>query len=205
MRTLIMSLAVGTALAVVSPVFAQTPAAPAVKAAVPAGVFFKGQTVGQYMAKDKLLGLNVLSKDGTVIGSIEDLILSTSNTVEGVIIGVGGVAGIGEKKIGVRYGALQIATKDGKTTITLPQASKDVLAAVEPYKRADAPRSLLQKAGDKAKELTDKTKEAAGPALDKAKEVGKAAVDKTKELGKGAAEKTKEMMDGSKTATPPKQ
>ena len=191
MRTTLISMAAVFALAAAAPALAQTPAG---KAAIPANVFFKGQTAGQYMAKDRLLGLNVLNKEGQVIGSIEDLIMTTANTVEGVIIGVGGVAGIGEKKIGVRYSALQIATKEGRTTITLPQVNKDVLAALEPYKRADAPRTILQKAGDKAKELTDKTKEAAGPAIDKAKEVGKAAVDKGKE-----------MMDGSKTATPPKQ
>ena len=51
-----------------------------------------------------------------------------------------------------------------------------MLAAVEPYKRVDAPRSLLQKAGDKAKELTDKTKEAAGKARDAVKD----AADKAK-------------------------
>ena len=162
------------------PPVAATPAA--AKVAIPANVFFKGQTANQYFATDKLLGLNVLNKEGTVIGPVTDLILNGDNQVEGVIIGVGGVAGIGGKNVGVRYSALQIVNKDGKTSLSLPQATKEVLAAIEPYKRAEPKRSLVDRAKDKAKELTDKTKDATGPALEKAKEAGKAAIEKGKAL-----------------------
>lgn len=202
MNKLTLALISAVALAATLPAIAQAPTptppaaapapatpAPAVaaaaKPAVPNGVFYRGQGPTQYLLKDRLLGSNVLNKDGLVIGSIEDIVLGANNEIQGVIIGVGGIAGVGEKKIGVRYSALQIATKDGKRTISLPQATKDVLAAVEPYVRAEARKSLLERAKDKAKELTDKTKSSDAAA-------------KAKELAAKAGEKTKQVIDAAK-------
>lgn len=183
------------------------PAATAAKVVVPTGIFYKGQAVNQYLAKTRLIGSKVVNKDGVIIGDIEDLILSTDgNEVQGVVMGVGGLLGVGEKKVGVRYSALQISRKDGKQVISLPQATKEVLAALEPYSTAEQRKSLLERAKEKAKELTDKAKD--GGALDKAKEAGKAAVDKSKELGAKAVEKGKQVIDAAKEkagSTPPKQ
>ena len=188
-----------------APAPAATPAAPAAKVAIPSGVFYKGQGPQQYFAKDRLIGVNVVNKDGAVIGDIEDVILNTSNEIEGVLIGTGGMLGVGEKKIGVRYSALVFEKKDGKTIIKLPAATKDVLAAVEAYKRTEK-KSLLDKAKERAQGMTERTKEGAGPALEKAKEAGKAALDKTKEVGKAAVEKGKEVIDAAKDkAAPQKQ
>ena len=193
------------ALTAAAPAFAQK-APEAAKVQIPTGVFYKGQSATQYLAKDRIIGAKVQDKDGKIIGDIEDLIMSTSNEIEGVIMGVGGFLGAGEKRIGVRYSALKFERKDGKTTVTMPSASKDLLAAVEPFKRAEPAKSLVERAKEKAKELTDKTKETAGPAVQKAQEVGKAAVDKTKEVGGAAVEKGKQMMDAGKDkAAPAKQ
>jgi len=200
---------IGTATAQTAP--AQAPAAPAAAAKVniPAGVFFKGQAGNQYLARTRLIGAKVVNKDGVIIGDIEDLILSTDgHEVQGVIMGVGGLLGAGEKKIGVRYSALQFSRKDGKQVIALPQATKEVLAALEPYTTTEQRKTLLERAKEKAKELTDKAKESG--ALEKAKEMGKAAVDKSKELGSKAMEAGKQAIDTAKekaggTSTPPKQ
>ena len=50
-------------------------------------------------------------------------------------MGVGGLLGVGQKQIGVRLGALKITTSDGKITITLPGATKEILGAVGAYQR----------------------------------------------------------------------
>jgi sporulation protein YlmC with PRC-barrel domain len=203
MNTYALSLISAVALVATLPALAQqaptpppaaTPApatpAPAVSAAaktpIPNGVFYRGQGPQQYLAKDRLLGANVVNKDGIVIGSIEDLVMGSNNEIQGVIIGVGGFAGVGEKKIGVRYTALQITTKDGKRTVALPQATKEVLAAVDSYQRSEARKSLLEKAKERAKELSDKTK--SSDAAAKAKELGSKAVEK----GKAAVDAAKE-------------
>ena len=133
-------------------------------------VFLKTQGEGQYLARDFILGLQVRNADGQIIGDIEDLILNGDNQVEGVVMGTGGFAGFGEKRVGVTLSALQIENKDGKVTIVLPQATKEVLDALKPFERAKPPKSLLDRAIDKAKELTEKGAVTAKDAYEKAKE-----------------------------------
>ena len=180
---------------------------------IPSGVFYKGLAAQQYASKDRLIGANVLNKDGVVIGDIKDLILNARNEVEGVLLGTGGILGAGEKEVGVRYGALVFSRKDGKVTISLPQATKDVIAALEPFNHGPR-KSLVDKATDKLQALKDKTatgagpalekaKAAAGPMLEKAKEATGAAVDKAKELGKEAVEKGKQAVEVAKEKAAP--
>jgi PRC-barrel domain len=151
--------------------------------------YWKKQKPTQYLVKDRLIGQQVKNKDGKIVGDIEDVIVGDENKVVGVIMGVGGFLGVGEKKVAVRYRALEFSAVDGKKVITLPSATKEVLAALLPYERMAPPKSLIEKAKDKAQELTEKGKDAAaaakekaGPALEKAKEAAKGAVDKAKEL-----------------------
>jgi sporulation protein YlmC with PRC-barrel domain len=205
MSKIIRSALMASALLATAPAFAQAPAttaAPAAKVAIPGGVFYKGLGPQQYAARDKLIGANVVNKDGVVIGDIKDLILNSSNEVEGVLVGTGGILGAGEKEVGVRYNALVFTKKDGKTVISLPQATKEVIAALEPYGRG-AKKSLIEKAQDKLKAISAKTKEGAGPALEKAKEATAGAVEKAKELGKAAVEKTKEAVEVAKEKAAP--
>ncbi len=183
-------------------------------AAIPAGIFFKGQQASQWLARDLLLGAKVRNAQGQIIGDIEDLILNEQNQIEGVLMGTGGFLGAAEKKIGVRLSALKISDKDGKTTVTLPEATKDVLKALEPYKRAKPPKSILDRAMEKAQELADKTaetskdayqsaKEQSGPALQKAREAAGQAYEKGKEAAGQAYEKGKEAVGKAQDAAKP--
>ena len=190
MNKTVLSFAAAIALAAALPAVAQQ-TAPAPAVAIPKGVFFKGQTQGQVLARDRLLGLSVHNATGQIIGDVEDLIVGPSNEIQGVVMGTGGFFGAGEKKVGVRLGALQVSQKDGRTVLTLPAATKDVLAALEPYKRAEPKRSLVDRAKDKAQELTDKTKESAGPAYEQAREKAKQAYDSAREQAGPAYERAK--------------
>ena len=101
--------------------------------AIPTHTFFKGQTGAQSIVLvGRWVGARVQDSRGVHIGEIHAIILEGEVTV-GVIIEVGRYLGVGLKKIGVRIGALKIATIDGKVNITLPAASKELLAALEPY------------------------------------------------------------------------
>jgi hypothetical protein len=105
------------------------------KVAIPTNTFFKAQTSGQYMAREQLIGAKVLNKDGQAIGTIDDLIIGSGDKIEGVVMAVGGVLGVGGKSLGVRLGALKVSTSDGKVTVTFPAATKEMLGAVEAYQR----------------------------------------------------------------------
>lgn len=170
---------------------------------IPSGVFFKGQQANQILARDHLLGAKVRNAQGQIVGDIEDLILNEQNQIEGVIMGTGGFLGAAEKKVGVRLSALKISEKDGKTTVSLPEATKDVLKALEPYKRAKPPKSLLDRAMEKAQELADKTAETSKDAYQSAKEQAGPALQKAKEAAGQAYEKGKEAIDKAKDAAKP--
>jgi uncharacterized protein YjbJ (UPF0337 family) len=179
-------------------------AAQAEDAKIPAGMFTNAQSPDQYLAKDQLIGAKVHGPDGKIIGDIEDLIINDYNLVTAVVMGTGGFMGIAEKKVGVNVQALKFGEKDGKTEISLPEATREVLAAAEPYKRAQPKKSLLERAKEKAQEMTDKSTAAAKPMLDTATEKTKDAYEKAKEAAKPmldtATEKTKEAYEKAKDA-----
>lgn len=191
MKKTILTLAAVATMAASAPLLAQqkapetatpAPSAPATPAPatattkpvnIPKGVFPKGQQVDQYSAKERLIGAKVFNKAGELIGDIEDLIMASgTHTIDGVIVGVGGMLGVGEKKIGVAYKALTFSSKDGKRVITL-DTSKEVLAVLQPYKYAEPPKTALQRATEATKEATKKAGEATKAAVEKAKEAVK--------------------------------
>ena len=176
---------------------------------VPSGVFFKQQQGDQYLARDLLLGAKVYNSDGKIIGDIEDLILNEFNQVEGVIMGIGGFLGLGEKRVGVRYSALEFSAKDGRQILTLPQVTKDILKSVPKYVRARPPKSFFEKVTEKAKELAAKTGDTTSDAYKKAKEKAAPALqragEKAKEAYTAAKEKVKEAYDKAKEAASPQQ
>lgn len=204
MKKLIAGVVAATVVAVSLPVAAQQKAAPA-PVAIPSNVFFKGQQPNQILARDTVLFAKVRGPDGKIIGDVEDLIMTENNELIGVIIGVGGIAGLGEKRIGVRYTALQIKTEGGKTVVTLPGATKEVLKALAPYQRTKPAQSLLDRAFDKAKELSDKTVSTSSDLYQQAKEATAPALEKAKEATKDAIEKAKGAAQPATPAEPKKQ
>lgn len=166
-----------------------------VSAAAPAaaeGPFIAEQLMTEYLAKDRLIGAKVRGADGKIVGDIEDLIVDGDHKVVGVIMGVGGVLGMGEKKVGVVTSALDIEKTDGKMNVTLPGATKETLAAAPAYKRVNPPKGWMQRALEKGEELRDKSAVTAKDAYDAAKEKAGPALEKAKEAAKDAMEKAKE-------------
>ena len=62
----------------------------------------------------KLIGATVKNKAGDSIGEINDLVVSAGATVTTAVVKVGGVLGIGDKKIAVPYKSFSVSP-DGKT------------------------------------------------------------------------------------------
>jgi PRC-barrel domain len=173
-------------------------------AQAPADVFLPTQSDDQYLARDLLLFAKVHNADGLIIGDIEDLIFDASNQVVGVVMGTGGFLGFGEKRIAVKVGALQVKHEDGKVYVSLPQATKEVLDTLGPFQRKQPPKSLLDRAMERAHEFTDKSSvtakdayEKAKPALEKAGEAAKGALEKAEEKAAPALEKAKDVAKGA--------
>ena len=167
---------------------------------IPAGVFINQQSSDQYLARDNLLGAKVLGPDGKIIGDIEDLIINEYNLVTGVVVGTGGFMGIAEKKIGVTVSSLKFEEAAGKTTISLPEATPEVLAAVEAYKPTQPQKSVMERAQEKAQEFTDKAAASAKAASENARPAIKDAVDKTTEAYEKAKEAAAPAIEAAKEA-----
>lgn len=156
--------------------------------AVADDTFFPEQQPTEYLAKDRLIGVNVHDKDGKVIGDIEDLVVDHDNKIIGAVIGVGGLLGVGEKKVAVTLPSLSIESTDKGIVITMPTATKDALTAAPAYKRISPPKGWLQRAAEKGEEIRDKS----GPAYEKAKAAAKEAYESAKEKAGPAIEKAKQ-------------
>lgn len=198
MRRLSLALAAATAIAVAAPAFAQqgpTPTAPTAEVPIPRGVFFRAQADGQILSSDNLIGAKIYGPDGKIIADIEELILTSDLHVEGVIVGTGGFLGAGEKRLGLRFSALRFGP-DGK--VTVPELTKEVIAALPAYERKTPRKTLLERASEKAREITDRSMETAKPAIDQASETAKEAYEKAKEATKEAYEKAKEAVQQPK-------
>lgn len=169
--------------------------------------FLPTQTTNQYLAKDHLIGAKVTGKDAKIIGDVEDLIVSDTNTIVGVVMGTGGYLGFAEKKIGVDLTSLKFEEKDGKLTVSLPDVTDDMLKSAPAFQRSKPAKSLLDKAKEKVQELSDKTAASAKPAIEDAKHKAEDAYNKAKEAAvpalDAAKEKAKEAYDSAKSAIAP--
>jgi hypothetical protein len=199
-KTIVSLAAVGALVASASAMAQQKTSTPV---EIPPAVFIEQQPSDVYLARNTVLFAKVRDANGKIIGDVEDLLVNDRNEVVGVLMGVGGFLGAGEKRIAVRLSSLDIEEKAGKTVVTLKPATKAVLKALPAFKRNKPPKSMLDRIKEKAQELTDKSvetgteaaqkaREQAGPALEKAKEAAGRAYEKTKEAVDGAVEKAKE-------------
>jgi sporulation protein YlmC with PRC-barrel domain len=128
---------------------AQTPPmaapAPASKPADTVAVRPAAQS-GQWRAS-KLVGLNVYNEQNEKLGDISEILLDKSGKVEGVIIGVGGFLGMGQRDIKVEMSKLKFVDEPVKSSATtssdkkwypdhavLSGATKDQLKAMPEFK-----------------------------------------------------------------------
>lgn len=94
---------------------AEADAAPPV--AVPVAEPIDGQIVAQgedtLLAQD-MIGLPVYSATGESIGDVNDVIIKHDGTVEGIVIGVGGFLGVGEKDVAFELDKLTLEGSDAE-------------------------------------------------------------------------------------------
>lgn len=64
------------------------------------GRFIAQQSPNHQLASD-LMGVRVIGADDVTIGSVKDLVMDGENRLAGIVVGVGGFLGIGEKSVGI--------------------------------------------------------------------------------------------------------
>ncbi len=94
-------------LSVSLPVAAQVPPAPTGGNQSSAGGVHGLRDPGVWRASD-LIGQDVFTADNQDIGEVSDVILSREGRLDGVVVDAGGFLGAGERRVAVRFDALQI-------------------------------------------------------------------------------------------------
>lgn len=89
------------------------------------------QDENSFLTSD-LMNAALYSPAGDKVGDIQDVILSLDGTVEGVVIGVGGFLGIGEKHVAVEMQQISLQTdEDGEPQLTMDTTREAMEAAPE--------------------------------------------------------------------------
>jgi hypothetical protein len=97
----------------------------------------------------KLRNASVYAPDESRVGDINDLIIKMDGKVDGVVVGVGGFLGIGEKNVALKLDRFKVTPEpDGRVRVVLT-ATKDELRALPDFKSKDDERSQQQQEQNK--------------------------------------------------------
>lgn len=80
-----------------------------------------------------LLGASVFNGEDQKVGDINDLIIALTGEVEGVVIGVGGFLGMGEKDVAVEMAMLDVVREDGANPRLVTSATKTDLESAPAF------------------------------------------------------------------------
>ena len=95
-------------------------------------MYIVSQSDGEILASE-LIGAKVENGEGETIGEINDVIVTEAEGVKGVVIGVGGFLGLGEKDVGVSFDQIdQTRDENGDVQLML-MASADELKQAEDF------------------------------------------------------------------------
>jgi sporulation protein YlmC with PRC-barrel domain len=117
MMTKILAASIAALAFATSPVFAQSSTSPSMPGSSGSGsstmshggqLSFLQAPQGNQVLATELMDANVYGSDGNSIGEISDILLDRAGQIHGVVFGVGGFLGMGEKNVAVSYNALQI-------------------------------------------------------------------------------------------------
>jgi sporulation protein YlmC with PRC-barrel domain len=137
LRTLMMSAAVSALMASGALAQANPPAnAPAARndvAETHSAKFIQAQGTDKFVFS-KFKGNDVLGPDNQKVGSVSDILFDKSGKIDGLIVGVGGFLGIGEKNVAIDMSAFQMvpASSSNATTGTGNTGTPSAAAPEDP-------------------------------------------------------------------------
>lgn len=108
---------------------------------------------GLHETKD-IIGTRIKNAEGKDLGEIDQLLIDRNGQVSHVIIGVGGLAGVGEKKVVVPWSDLKFApvTEGKKNAITMDAAKLERAPRYDRSARSDAAPAASPRGGSPVKD-----------------------------------------------------
>jgi hypothetical protein len=108
--------------------------APTVAAQPNAAPAAKGEkiTSGEISAS-QLLDESVLNEANETVGDVNDVLITSDGKIAGVIVGVGGFLGMGEKDVALAFDQLSFARDNDNDLVVTTMATKESLQAAPAY------------------------------------------------------------------------
>ncbi len=91
-----------------------------------------------------IIGSTVYSPSDENIGDVNDLIITTDGSVDGVVVGVGGFIGIGEKDVAIAMDELEMRQDENGNMKLVLDATVEQLEAAEEFVTASDQRNMMQ-------------------------------------------------------------
>jgi sporulation protein YlmC with PRC-barrel domain len=91
----------------------------------------------------ELVGMTVVSADGQEVGEVSDLIFDEEDKLSGIVVGMGGFLGIGEKLVGIEWSKaeVQAVPESDKEQIFVGLTATDLEAAPDFMTKQDVQRA----------------------------------------------------------------
>ncbi len=89
------------------------------------------------MLANELIGSTVYNANDEAVGDIDNLIIGMDGTVQGVVIGVGGFLGLGERKIAVELSSLEMMQDENGDPRMMTSATRADMEAAEEFMTAE--------------------------------------------------------------------
>ncbi len=87
----------------------------------------------QQIAASELIGTDIQTPDGDDVGEVNDIVLSSSGQIEGVLVDVGGFLGIDEKQVMLSWNDLELMQDDDEDLYISVSLNQDALEALPEY------------------------------------------------------------------------
>jgi sporulation protein YlmC with PRC-barrel domain len=127
--------------------------------------FVAEQPAGEWLAR-VFVGANVQNGLGETVGNVNDLVFDPSGHISTVILGVGGFLGMGEKDVGIPFGALTYAADKSGGRIVMVALTKEALLLAPAFKATE--KTTYDVVKDRAVTVAHRASEAAGRLKDQA-------------------------------------
>ncbi len=94
------------------------------------------QSADTYLAST-LMDATVYNASDEEVGDVNDMIITSDGTIEGVVIGVGGFLGVGEKNVAIELSRLELTQDADRDTFFMADLTSEELEAAPEFMTAD--------------------------------------------------------------------
>lgn len=110
----------------------------------------------------RLIGADVVNTTNDKLGDVDEVLVTTDGRVNAVVVAMGGMLGLGERKVVVPWERLRFSSQ-GSDLVVKTDISRETLNAMPEYRDPSRPSSDQQPSGRRAPEGQDRASDGSTP------------------------------------------